>query len=135
MAFRVGQKVVCVDNDWGKYGNPGCKYTPAERDPAFFQLKVGGVYTIRGFYVGNIPHWQDRWHGPSLYLSEIKRSISACGVEAPYAAARFRPLVEDRDQLEVFRSILNDPDKEIPDDQFDKKTKRKKTKEFTESTN
>lgn len=126
MAFRVGQKVVCVDDE----------VTPEEIPT----VRKGGIYTITDIRVVSFANYIG---GPAEFqtgflLLECSRQFRPGAPEMDhlfYPSEAFRPLVEGEDQLEVFRSILNDPGKKIPDDQFDKKTKRKKTKEFTESTN
>lgn len=78
MAFRIGQKVVCVDDSPGKHTGT--------------VLALNGVYTIRGF---------DRFarepEGPGLYLEEVyqraRRGNPGDGEEIAWKRRRFRPLV------------------------------------------
>lgn len=81
MAFRVGQKVVCVD---AKRTN--------NRDIA--ELEERAVYTIR---------WTN---GPHVRLMESTLR-TVFGGDHPYGAHRFRPLVERKTDISVFEKMLN----------------------------
>jgi len=93
MAFRIGQKVVCVNDTW--------------RDtlidcPGGVPVK-GGVYTVRGF----CEHYPEI---TSIYLEEIvnppfKYLVGA--YEPSFLAWRFRPVVERKTNISVFKEILN----------------------------
>ena len=93
MTFRVGQKVVCVDA-----GSTG-KYTPWRHSDDVHGLTEGVVYTIRA--VGSFRGLRD-----NVWLAEIHRPLCA-GREYPYAAARFRPVVERKTDISVFTAMLN----------------------------
>jgi len=98
MNFRVGQKVVCVDNttSFGGVGwHPNCQVPQTDT-----------VYTIRALGVG-------AYGEMGLKLKEIV----CCGIFAGiyhddyfYRAARFRPLVENKSSkgMEILNSILKD---------------------------
>lgn len=96
MTFRVGQKVVCVDDDIsGKYLPPGFLPTAHGMDG----LKKNNIYTIRmvGTEIGV----------PICRLVEIVRPFcDYTGAEAPYAVARFRPVVERKTSIEIFTAML-----------------------------
>lgn len=78
--FRVGQKVVCVDDS-----------------PRFTQtcaVKVGRIYTITGIYK----------EGLGVQVAEIKPTCARLG----FFADRFRPVQERPTSIAVFRAILDD---------------------------
>lgn len=93
MSFRVGQKVVCVDDD--PHGDNG-----------IFPTK-GKIYTIA---------WSGQWRHPAygdtnpcVHLVEIKRPASKqifCVV--PYLASRFRPVAERKTDISIFKAMLKD---------------------------
>lgn len=92
MAFKIGQKVVCVDNapSWG---------TVSEMDG----LEIGIVYTIRDF----IAHQATGEIG--IRLCEIRRKVSGADqYEQPYWHRRFRPVIERKTEtgMAVLREIL-----------------------------
>lgn len=113
--FKVGQKVVCVDDK----AISGTRWNQDEKPI------VGSIYTITRVHMvkGN----------PSVWLSEIKRcdaEIRQHGPDIGYGAYRFRPVVEGHKGMEVLKSILINPKKKITSDQFDKdspKVGRKET--------
>jgi hypothetical protein len=102
MAFRVGQKVVCVDDvecSWFDFGEDTRPNHP----------KKGGVYTVR-------------WSGPftfdvgvraGVYLVEIENPKFLWDVgefcEAAFGADRFRPVVEQSTNagMAILREILD----------------------------
>ena len=94
--FHVGQLVVCVDDsnvpsDWHI---KGIHYS-YELDG----LTKGVIYTIRDVYICTMHHKE------VVRLVEITRDHHELyGGETPYAAYRFRPVVETR--LDVFRKML-----------------------------
>ena len=87
MAFYVGQKVVCVDAK----ASPG-RIWGADRPVE------GATYTIVGFskslYDGS----------ETLCFEEIKNS-SVVGLG--YHARRFRPIVERKTDISIFKAMLN----------------------------
>ena len=80
MIFRVGQKVVCVDaaetNNWN-----------------IPELMEGGIYTIS---------WTD---GPDVLLVE-PTFRSRFGLNTPFRADRFRPIVERKTDIGFAHEIL-----------------------------
>jgi hypothetical protein len=92
--FRVGQKVVCVDNTTpnatGRIPNP--------------DLKKGEIYTIAGVYNG--------WTGPGVTLVELKAREPHIG----FHAFRFRPIVERKTDISVFHEILRKATKQADTD-------------------
>lgn len=96
MAFRVGQKVVCVNVD-----GPGI-YNSESR------VVLGAVYTIRELAL-------TRLGNPGLRLQEVVLSCRPRQVgvvtkehftDAPYGAFRFRPAVERKTFIETFTKRL-----------------------------
>lgn len=101
--FRVGQKVVCVDDESGKYLVPGVRY---HRN--MHGLKAGEIYTVAELYI-------KRDNGREcVRLAEIVRPCKAAnGIEARgYDAARFRPVQETG--MQMLRALLKSkPVKEV----------------------
>jgi hypothetical protein len=82
MTFRVGQKVVCVDDE-AQPCNRG--YTPVVK---------GDIYTIRDAF---------DWFGlDGIRLEEIKNPH-----DRGYQARRFRPVVERKTDISFAHEILN----------------------------
>lgn len=99
MTFRVGMKVVCVDDDfaacWGLSG--GSRNKPVARP----------VYTVRG--VGQF-HFRDET-ASAIWLEEIINPIwnwtnSGRG-EVGFWVGRFRPVVENKTDISIFTHMLN----------------------------
>jgi hypothetical protein len=85
MAFRVGQKVVCVDAD----GAP--------------MLVKNGIYTIKSIS----PPTTCRWRGEimdlsSIHLCEVDPEQMYCG----FAPPRFRPAVDTKTDISIFTKML-----------------------------
>ncbi len=92
--FRVGQKVVCVDDCTGR------NYAPFPHDrPDLEGLRKGEVYTVRSVGVE---------YGVSVIrLAEIRRQYSnRLRAENVYAAARFRPVVERKTDISALQALL-----------------------------
>lgn len=90
--FFVGQKVVCVNDDTEEFKTPGHKWTCRG-----FILKKGEIYTIRSLETGIDNH-------PTMKLVEVAdRSERDKG----YRRERFRPLVEKKTDISLFKSMLN----------------------------
>jgi hypothetical protein len=85
MAFRVGQKVVCVDASGLTLIKP---------------LTIGAVYTIRELY-------DDPIRGPAVMLEEIINIMHPRG-EFGYRSVRFRPIVERKTDISIFTKMLTD---------------------------
>lgn len=86
MTFYVGQKVVCVD----------VGYSETTGHPAR-SLKIGVVYTVAWTYTS-------RRGNPGVILAEVKpASDRARG----FLASRFRPVVERKTDISVFKAMLN----------------------------
>jgi hypothetical protein len=113
MMFHVGQKVVCVDDRLVKDYARSAVYK--EFAGGLDGLKSGLVYTVRasGFYTP-VPGV------PVVWLSEIVRPIRSQADEiygeAPFAAARFRPVVERKTDISIFTAMLDRaPSRELVD--------------------
>lgn len=107
--FRVGQKVVCVDDtDTDQFILPSLRqYAP----PGLDGLNKGVIYTIRGF------NFSEACLVPSVLLEEIIRShdfIDGSDLgETGFAACRFRPLVESKTSISVFTEMLRKADQKV----------------------
>jgi hypothetical protein len=100
MAISIGQKVVCIapHPEWEERG---CRVP-----------KVGGIYTVRGI---------DETDG--LLLEEIINDPVACidaatgktlkACEDSFWLHRFRPLVEHKTDISIFKKMLCSPSEEI----------------------
>lgn len=92
--FRVGQKVVCIDDAC----LPGYKW--GEGKP-----EVGKVYTVRE--IGLISFIDG---SPCIRLEELYRpNARAHGVkhpDMPYMARRFRPAIERKTDISIFTKML-----------------------------
>jgi len=73
--FKVGQKVVCVENFNGFYSN-GATYIPYNRDPI-----MGEIYIVDGI----------RDDAPAIYLKRFDY-LNDYGFRVSFAADHFRPL-------------------------------------------
>ena len=95
--FRVGQKVVCVKDD------ELC-------DGLYFDrcgLKKGEVYTVRWAGVYSHPYRLQEDHY-CVKLEEILRKFDdPAYYDLPFAALRFRPIVERKTSIEVFEKLLS----------------------------
>lgn len=93
MAFRVGQKVVCVDDVF--------------RDASWLHVKnmpvAGSIYTIRGF--------QTEKYFDGILLEEVINDAitwNAVGFrEMSFPARRFRPVQERKTDISIFKKMLN----------------------------
>jgi hypothetical protein len=89
MTFRIGQKVVCIDNG----PNPKLKNNFWIGDIPI----VGNIYTISGF------GFAEATNEELLVLVEIK-NCSRHGIG--YSAWRFRPVVERKTDISIFTAML-----------------------------
>jgi hypothetical protein len=101
MAFRIGQKVVCVDDSCEA---PGTVCTMPSGHQFVIRcsdldgLTKGTIYTVAAV---------KRWHGEvDLVLSEIKRTRDDDGDPEGFRATRFRPVQERKQSTETGMSIL-----------------------------
>lgn len=92
MNFRVGQKVVCVDDTYSTIGG----------SPSL--LKYGAVYTVAavGLYGGKHPH---------IDLREVPAPVPLA-----WEPRRFRPAVENKTDISIFTKILDDASRKVPVD-------------------
>ncbi|WP_316176178.1 hypothetical protein [Bradyrhizobium sp. SZCCHNRI1073] len=82
MAFRVGQKVVCIK---------GCSWREA-------RLVKGNVYTIAA--VGKF--------GNALHVDVAEaEAFSRISPPLQWDASRFRPIVERKTDISIFKAMLN----------------------------
>jgi hypothetical protein len=84
MTFRIGQKVVCVDESGAKRGGS-------------LGLRKGAIYTIVS--VGEF------WDGIGVDLAELPAPMIH-GHHQAYNAARFRPIVEHKTDIGFAHEIL-----------------------------
>lgn len=94
MTFRVGQRVICVD-DRPLPRETGSRWVDGEG------VIAGQVYTIKRVYVNSGHHL--------VWLEEVARSDIAMAVFGPdvgYGQFRFRPLAERETDISIFTSLL-----------------------------
>ena len=92
--FRVGQKVVCIDDDWGPA--PEVQHWP----------KKGDVYTVRSIAVG-------RSNKIFIRLHEVVNPKTDEHHEAEFWAECFRPAVERKTDISVFQRLLQPKTEEV----------------------
>jgi hypothetical protein len=93
MSFRIGQRVVCVNDRFKNY----------RRSPSDRSLRSGCVYTIA--WVGVDACAMFPTPTLSVHLEEITREVSDLdGRRLPYFASRFRPVKETN--IDVFTAML-----------------------------
>ena len=104
--FRVGQKVVCVDDRYGAYSAYliGACMGQGQVD---LYVKRGAIYTIRE--IGCVHRC-----APSLLCVRVAE-IKSDDEDSPFAAARFRPVVECKTDISVFQKLLQPALVEISD--------------------
>jgi hypothetical protein len=92
MNFRVGQRVVCVDD---------ANFTHKDNGAT---IHKGQVYVVRGL--------AREENGPGLYLEGVfqraRRGGPFDGEELAWKANRFRPVVERKTDISTFTQILDD---------------------------
>lgn len=88
MAFYVGQKVVCIDDDWSKSTLPNYERIP--------KPCKGQVYTIN-----EIVEEEKTW----LMFVEIDTE-AVTGLVTGFASYHFRPVVERKTDISVFEAML-----------------------------
>jgi hypothetical protein len=94
--FRVGQKVLCINDQWNEY------HANIARRLGVTLPVLGGIYTIRAIEI--------RPQRGDLYFVEIVNPIIEYDIgraEQGFHVARFRPVVERKTDISVFRAMLN----------------------------
>jgi hypothetical protein len=93
--FRVGQKVVCVDDAF-----PGHELCLADT-----LLRAGYIYTIAAVVAESCVSRPGPY--PGIHLVEINRPLSKHdGRVLAYRASRFRPIVERKTDISIFTKML-----------------------------
>lgn len=90
--FTVGQKVVCLSG---------------ENHPVLWTPKTGAIYTIRSVFV-----WNEK-----AYIRLQEHSSDRCDGpwgEGGWDATRFRPVVERKTDISVFKAMLNPSKEQVP---------------------
>lgn len=88
MSFHVGQKVVCINDDWTH---------PLRRLVGTVPRK-GAIYHVRGF---------DRFAPAFIYLVEIVNMVPPTFTSEPaFLAESFRPIVERKTDISIFTKLL-----------------------------
>lgn len=90
--FYVGQKVVCVNAEWGVFNLPGKRYLESK-----WVLEGGVVYTIRELLTDNLGR-------ATMKLVEL---IDRSEFDVGYNRERFRPAVEKKTDISLFKAMLN----------------------------
>ncbi len=114
-SFFVGQKVVCIDDEW--------------EDPKWLLIPnrpvANAVYTIRDF---EPDFFQDGFL--AIRLEEIRNeklvwllNIGVAEMEGAFGVDRFRPFVERKTDISIFTKILDDAREKEPLMTDDTKTK------------
>lgn len=100
MNFRVGQKVVCVDDK----AHP---HPLVEWSMVLPPLKQGDVYTISGF--------ESRSGMLGVYLCEVKSNAPPFkdGGERSFLPSRFRPVAERSTDISIFTEMLKPKQREL----------------------
>lgn len=111
MTFHVGQKVVCVNDDWGDPGDWACHYW-ISRVPN--KPRRGRIYHVREIQ----PSIFDDEPEIALLLAELINPRVWWGPRCPsmegsFSAGRFRPVTERKTDISIFRRMLIDAPKEL----------------------
>lgn len=91
--FYIGQKVVCVNDSEREFLQPNTVYVKRP-----WLLVKGKVYTISELI--NLPNRM-----PGLLLEEIPDRN--CPIEPGYARERFKPVIEKKTDISIFKAMLN----------------------------
>lgn len=101
--FRVGMKVVCVNDDPFFVVKKG-------RNASMDGLRKGAVYAIRA--TGVCPCWLVQVVWLDEIVREIEDGFERYG-ELGFGAARFRPIVEKKTDISIFTSMLTPAPKKV----------------------
>lgn len=100
--FRVGQKVVCVDADLDT------RSWHSDKPSLFGKLEVGKVYTVARVYQTYGWYRDQKGVGVCLELVEVKKTPCPTAPHCNgYNAKRFRPVVERKTDISIFKAMLN----------------------------
>jgi hypothetical protein len=99
--FHVGQKVVCVSDDWHLNG---------ERHPMPWLPVVGDVFTIRAIVPNEFQGGVAGLRFAELVLSQHSR-FDGNG-EGAFIATHFRPVTEKPTDISIFTRILDRANKQ-----------------------
>lgn len=91
MTFHVGQKVVCVDDK--NWGHP---------EPPLNWPVTGRVYTVRGFSAA----WDENGSNGLLLAEVSSGNYFDAGEEVGFKRRRFRPIVETKTDISIFKRML-----------------------------
>jgi hypothetical protein len=104
MAFRVGQKVVCVDDGGTNAGiivrRRDGKIAPF--DGTLHGLRKGQIYTVSGF---DPPSYPEFCQEQEIILSEINRG---CPITRGFRSSRFRPVQSTDTGMAILEQIRRD---------------------------
>ena len=101
--FRIGQKIICINDAIGSFQNA---------KPRRFISSISWINNLDGLQAGRIYTVRDVLPDPDfdvelVRLCEIYRGSNfSSGIEAGFAAARFRPLVERKTDISIFQAML-----------------------------
>jgi len=104
--FHVGQKVVCVNASEMDEAPVGVRIV-GDLDG----LRKGAIYTVRSIYIDHV------WGGACIRLHEIERRplsfFNGQYFESGYDPSRFRPIIERKTDISIFRAMLNPQKTEV----------------------
>ena len=97
MVFRIGQKVVCIRDDWRIH------LSGFARIKAFFRRQdadpvKGQIYRIREIVIMNGEPW--------LRFMELRNQEQLGFIEPLYLGRRFRPLISQETNISIFQAML-----------------------------
>lgn len=103
--FHVGQKVQCINDDWGDTAHP--------KLVGVVWARKGCVYTIRDMshvkasYGSGLVLWFEEIVNPVVKFRDLEP------MEVAFAARQFRPLRKRTTSIEVFKRLLITSPKEV----------------------
>lgn len=99
MTFRVGQKVVCVDDDF---------YDPGLCEPLHLPCK-GSVYTLRDPFSADGWTW---WRLVEITNSPV--NVKYGMIEPCFSPRHFRPVTETKTDISIFTKMLTPRRERVP---------------------
>lgn len=99
MTFYVGQKVVCIDAS----NKQGCRWVPGEEPVEGRVYTVSGVSPAIGPRTGLILSFVEIRRAEIVQRSARARKL---GCWVGYSADRFRPVVERKTDISIFKAML-----------------------------